>query len=261
MTDWYYHAPGRGKVGPLSADEMRAHYRTRQIGRDTLAWHEGLREWQPLERLMEELALTGVAQDTSLPPPVPPPRAATASHANATASRRNVEAPPSNRTGCIIALVALGIGGLVLLAILAAIAIPAYQDYVKRAKASQAAAPRTFDADRMAEAEAVTRRLVVDAMKTYYAANGNTCPDELEFERLMVRDRSYAGSNENGWGNVGGAEPLGGQCAYLVDFHGFGPDVEGRTVRYEVAIDGGDVDIVCTAGTLQPPHLPPRCMP
>ena len=83
MSDWYYHAPGQGRVGPLSADEMRARYRDRRITRDMLAWHDGLREWQPVERLIEELGLSGIEQDRSRPPPVPPtrPSAANASHA------------------------------------------------------------------------------------------------------------------------------------------------------------------------------------
>lgn len=257
MTDWYYHAPGRGKVGPMTADEMRAHYRSRRIGRDTLAWHEGLREWQPLERLIEELGLTGVAQDATQPPPLPPPPpAATVSHASTL--RRSAGPPPSNRTGCIIAAVVLAIGGVMLIGILAAIAIPAYQDYVKRAKAARA---QTFDPERMAAAEAATRRLVTDAMKTFYVANGNACPDEYEFEKLQVRDPSYAGSAENGWGNVSGAKALTGQCAYTVDFHGLGPDVEGKTVRYEATLAGDAVEIACSGDTLAPPHLPPRCMP
>ena len=259
MTDWYYHAPGRGKVGPLSADEMRAHYRSRQIGRDTLAWHEGLREWQPLERLIEELGLTGVAQDMRQPPPVPPPPAATASHASAT--RRNAEPPPSRRTGCLIAAVVLVVGGLAVLGFLAAVAVPAYQDYLKRAKAVQAAQPKSFDADEMADADARARRMVTEAMRTFYAANGNTCPDELEFEKVQLRDRDVVGPDGKGWGNVALSKSQDGMCAYTVDFHGLGPDVENRTVNYAVSLRGADVDIVCTAGTLTPPHLPPHCMP
>ena len=260
MTDWYYHAPGQGRVGPLSADAMREHYRTRQIGRDTLAWHDGLREWQPLERLMEELGLSGVQQDMSQPPPLPPrPAAATASHASP--MRRSIEPPPSNRTGCVIAAVAIGIGGIMLLGILAAIALPAYQDYVKRAKAARAAQPRTFDAEQMADADARARRLVTDAMRRYYVEKGNTCPDEFEFESLMVRDRDYSGADDEGWANVQQAKPLTGQCAYDVEYRGFGPDVDGRTTRYEVNISGDAVDIVCSANTLTPPHLPPHCIP
>ena len=37
MTDWYYHAPGQGRVGPLTAEQMQQRYRDRVIVRDTLA--------------------------------------------------------------------------------------------------------------------------------------------------------------------------------------------------------------------------------
>ena len=43
--------------------------------------------------------------------------------------------PPPNRTA--IAVIVIGVGGLTLIGILAALAIPAYQDYVNRARAAQ----------------------------------------------------------------------------------------------------------------------------
>ncbi len=261
MTDWYYHAPGQGRVGPLSADEMRARYRDRRITRDMLAWHDGLREWQPVERLIEELGLTGVEPDLSRPPPVPPrPAATTASHASRPST--HIEPPPSNRSGCIIAAVAIGIGGLILLAILAAIAIPAYQDYVKRAKGVQPenTETRSFDADRMADTDALARELVTVAMREFHAANGNACPDSYEFESLQVRHSRLQG-NEDGWFALDPAHPDGGQCAYDVRFLGFGPELDGRQVRYEVTRAGDDVVIICRNRTLQPQHLPPNCHP
>jgi type IV pilus assembly protein PilA len=241
MTDWYYHAPGQGRVGPLSADEMRARYRDRRITRDMLAWHDGLREWQPVERLIEELGLSGIEQDLSRPPPVPPrPAAANASHAARPST--HIEPPPSNRSGCIIAAVAIGIGGLVLLAILAAIALPAYQDYVKRAKAAQA------------------RELVTQAMRQFYVANGNACPDLYEFERIQVRQPRLQG-NEDGWFALDPARPDSGQCAYDVRYLGFGPALDERHVRYEVTRAGDDIAIACSNRTLLPQHLPPDCRP
>lgn len=268
MTDWYYHAPGQGRVGPLSADEMRARYRDRRITRDMLAWHDGLREWQPVERLIEELGLSGVEQDLSRPPPVPTrPSAANASHAARPST--HIEPPPSNRSGCIIAAVAIGIGGLVLLAILAAIALPAYQDYVKRAKAAQGQprgatdAPsevRTFDPDRMADTDALARELVTLAMRQFYLANGNACPDLHEFERIQVRQPRLQGS-EDGWFALDPARPERGQCAYDVRYLGFGPALDDRHVRYEVTRAGDDIDIACSNRTLLPQHLPPDCRP
>jgi type IV pilus assembly protein PilA len=259
MTDWYYHAPGQGRVGPLSADEMRARYRDRRITRDMLAWHDGLREWQPVERLIEELGLSGIEQDLSRPPPVPSrPSAANASHAARPST--HIEPPPSNRSGCIIAAVAIGIGGLVLLAILAAIALPAYQDYVKRAKAAQASATPSFDADRLAETDALARELVTQAMRQFYVANGNACPDLYEFERIQVRQPRLQG-NEDGWFALDPARPDSGQCAYDVRYLGFGPALDERHVRYEVTRAGDDIAIACSNRTLLPQHLPPDCRP
>ena len=271
MTDWYYHESGQGRIGPLSADEMRTRYRERRIARDTLAWHEGLREWQPVERLIEELGLSGVQPDASLPPRMPVrPAAATASHAG---PMRATSPPPSNRAGCLIIAIVIGVVGLVVLAILAAIALPAYQDYVDRSKAAQAGqvappgttSPQTmaqkagsFDAKRMAETDTLGRDLVTVAMRGFYAANGNVCPDTLEFETMMVRMPRYQG-NENGRFAIDPANPDGSQCAYAVSFVGLGPEVMGKTLRYEVNTAGDEVNIVCRNQSLPPGFLPPLC--
>jgi type IV pilus assembly protein PilA len=270
MTDWYYHAPGQGRVGPLTADEMRTCYRERRIARDTLAWHEGLREWQPLDRLIEELGLTGVQPDMSLPPPPPPtrPAAATASHA----ARPSVplEPPPSNRTGCIIAVIVAGFIGLFLIGILAAIALPAYSDYVKRSKAAQAgqaapgapvAGPKvyTFDAERMEDTDALVRDLIVVSMREFYAANGNTCPDTFEFDRMMVRYPRYQGSEDDGWFGIDPARPISGVCAYAVRFYGLGPEVMDKTVQYDVNMTGDEVTVYCRNIDLPAGFAPPRC--
>ncbi len=274
MTDWYYHEPGQGRIGPLSTDDMRTRYRERRIVSDTLAWHDGLREWQPVARLIEELGLSGVQPDVSLPPPVPArPAAATASHAGP----MRAKAPPSNRTGCLIAAVVVGIVSLVVLAILAAIALPAYQDYAERSKAAQTgqvtppspALPQmvpqstgSFDAKRMAQTDLLGRELVTAAMREFYVANGNVCPDTLEFDKMMVRAPRYQGS-EDGWFTIdpanNPANPDGSQCAYAVSFLGLGPEVLDKTLRYEVNMAGDEVNIVCRNQSLPSGFLPPRC--
>ena len=76
MEQWYYHAPGRGRVGPLDAQAMRDAFRHRDIDRDTLVWRAGLPEWQPLARVVDALGLEGVQPEAHLPPPLPPPSAA-----------------------------------------------------------------------------------------------------------------------------------------------------------------------------------------
>lgn len=268
MSDWYYHEPGQGRVGPLSADEMRVRFRDRRIAHNTLAWHEGLREWQPLGKLLEELGLTGVKPDTSKPPPVPVrPAAATASHAG---PMRGQAAPPqSNRSGCIIAVVVIAVVGLFLIGILAAIAIPAYQDYVERAKAAQALVStsssalqeqaNTFDPDRMADTDASARELVTMAMREFYTANNATCPDTYEFETLQVRHPRLQGSEDSGWFDIASADTDGSQCAYVVSFLGLGAEVQDKTVRYEVTIAGDTVDVACQNIDLPPDHAPSLC--
>ena len=255
MTDWYYHDPGKGRVGPLTAEEMRQRYRERLIARDTLAWHDGLREWQPLERLLEELGLTGVQPDARLPPPLPSrPAAAMASHAG---PMRGTAPPRSNTSGCLIVAIVLGVVGLVLLAILAAIALPAYRDYVERTRALQGGTTPTFDAERMARTEAQARTLIERAMGAHYGQQG-ICPDEFEFETEQVRDQRLQG-DENGWFLIRSAKPRSGLCAYDVEFYGLGPELTGKTVRYEVTMLGKEVGIVCNNNDLPPDRLPPGC--
>jgi hypothetical protein len=212
--------------------------------------------------------------DTSLPPPSPPrPAAATASHAGP--MRAAAAPPPSNRTGCIIAVIAIGVLGLFALGILAAIALPAYQDYVKRSKAAQSgqAAPPSagsqpqkalqkvyvFDAERMAKTDALARELVTVTMREFYAANGNVCPDTPEFEKMMVRYPRYQGSEDGGWFGIDPANSNGSQCAYGVRFYGLGPEVQDKTLRYEVNIAGDAVTIVCRNNDLPSGFLPPNC--
>ncbi len=76
MTDWYYHLPGQGRIGPLDADNVREAYRDGRVQRDTLAWHVGARDWQPLDRFSDALGLDDMAP--AVPPPLPATPASTA---------------------------------------------------------------------------------------------------------------------------------------------------------------------------------------
>ncbi|HEY0504748.1 MAG TPA: GYF domain-containing protein [Lysobacter sp.] len=139
MTDWYYHDPAQGRVGPHTADEMRARFRDRRIQRDTLVWHAGLREWQPLEHQIVELDLAGVKPDASAPPPLPPvmPRASQARPSptpHAHGPRRPAQAQKGGLSGCAIAVLVAAALAVPLIGIVAAIAVPAYRDYVVRSK-------------------------------------------------------------------------------------------------------------------------------
>lgn len=196
MTNWHYHDPAQGRVGPIDADTLRSDFRAGKIGRDTLVWREGLREWQTLERLSTELELDRdlLSRTPPIPPPLPaapptasqprepeviatgtgsagsarddgyvstapaataeryPSNAPASSHGDPASLRpadyapahvtRRQSAPPPKRglSGCMIALIVLAVLAIPVVGILAAIALPAYQDYTLRAKVASAMA-------------------------------------------------------------------------------------------------------------------------
>lgn len=134
MSDWYYSAGNDQRQGPLSSEDLVARFRYGRIGLESLVWRDGLAQWQPLRDFAAEL---GLANETGapLPPPLPPSRPAPSAHAAAAQA-----APKSGLSGCMIALIVAAALFIPMVAILAAIAVPAYQDYTLRAKAGMALA-------------------------------------------------------------------------------------------------------------------------
>ena len=141
MSGWYYADRNREQHGPVSSDELVAHYRFGRVAADSLIWREGMAQWQPLRDFAEELGLNSTSAPVSAaPPPVPP--AASAPHDRLLRTPVAPVAKPRMSGGKIALIVAavllvpcLGIG-----AILAAISIPAYNDYTTRSRVSQAIA-------------------------------------------------------------------------------------------------------------------------
>jgi type IV pilus assembly protein PilA len=162
VGQWFYAEGNRQQRGPLASDELIALYQSSRIAADTLVWRDGMAQWQPLREVADEIGLvlatpapaadTPAETDTphvALPPQIPadspPPGPVPAGPfppVTATAAPSMGAAPPrQGLSGCAIAGIVAGICGLVLVAvigILAAIALPAYQDYVLRAKTAQA---------------------------------------------------------------------------------------------------------------------------
>ena len=132
MSDWYYSAGNDQRQGPLSSDDLVAQFRHGRIGRDTLVWRDGQSQWQPLGDFATELGLANEA-GASLPPPLPSHRPTPAAYASTTQP-----APKSGLSGCMIALIVVAALAVPMVAILAAIALPAYQDYTLRARTSAA---------------------------------------------------------------------------------------------------------------------------
>jgi len=137
VSEWF-HAEGGQRVGPISAAEMASLFRDHRIGLDTLAWREGLPDWVALREVLGELGLAEapVAEPAAVvPPPVSPTPATAVPPSHAPPSTIPMQ-PRKGLSGCAITAI---IGGVLLLvlvpvvAILAAIALPAYNDYVVRA--------------------------------------------------------------------------------------------------------------------------------
>lgn len=242
MTDWYYHDPAQGRVGPLSAEQLRARYVERRIQRDTLAWHAGAREWQPLDRFADELQLDTIVPDASLPPPLPPampPPVAARPGPHAAAARRSGP-PPARRglSGCAIVAIVAAVAAVPVLAILAAIAIPAYNDYTIRAEST---------AGIIGAASAMQR-----AVEEFHQANGR-CPGDDDFASLLRHFQAQDKGTTVRFGTV-----AGGNCAFEFTLHG-NSAVEGRTLVYEAVRDGDLVDWDCSGGDLPDRYRPPQC--
>lgn len=125
MSDWYYAEPNQQRRGPLPAGNLRELFQSSRIGPDTLVWRDGMAAWRPLSELAGELGLID-AVTSSIPPPLPP--------AAATPPAYQARPPKPGLSGCMIALIVSAVLFIPIAGILAAIALPAYQDYMLRSK-------------------------------------------------------------------------------------------------------------------------------
>lgn len=160
MGQWFYAEGNRQQRGPLASEELIALYTSSRIGLDTLVWRDGLPQWQPLRSVADEIGLViapAAADPAPLPPPPEPTREPPAPAPPRIPATFEVDtrtrtppprqpayerpaAPPPKKSGCgpvAIVLIVVAVVGIVVLGILAAIAIPAYDDYVIRARVAQ----------------------------------------------------------------------------------------------------------------------------
>lgn len=121
-TGWFYADSQGQQQGPVDGSTLRALLESQRIDPASLVWRDGLREWVPLRQVAHEV---GVVMPPSLPG-APPPAPAAAAGARVVA--------PGRSSSLLVILLVVGLGGVFLLGILAAIAIPAYQDYSRRSR-------------------------------------------------------------------------------------------------------------------------------
>ncbi|MFC7521074.1 pilin [Xanthomonas populi] len=141
MSSWYCAEGNRHRRGPVVSEALLGLYRDRAIALDTLVWREGLFQWVPLSDCADELGppISSDLSAAALPPPLPAARVSPA-HSSAPPAH----GLPNNGPGWPLALVLGAVAGMFVLmaviGILAAIALPAYQDYVGHAKVAKALA-------------------------------------------------------------------------------------------------------------------------
>jgi type IV pilus assembly protein PilA len=123
MTTWFYVDNARNRQGPVDAAAVAAAFAAGQLNDDSLVWREGLAQWAPLRQFRDELGMGPAMAPAGIAAPALP-----------------AMEPKKSNSGCLIAALVGGIGGLVILSILAAIALPAYQDYMIRSKTTMALA-------------------------------------------------------------------------------------------------------------------------
>ena len=227
MSGWYYADRNREQHGPVSSDELVTHYRFGRVALDSLVWREGLPQWQPLRDFADELGLNPAPVETvGTPPPVPPaPAGPAATAAPQDRLLRTPAAPvakPGMSGGKIALIVAavmvvpcLGIAG-----ILAAIAIPAYNDYTLRAK--------------IVQANAEVQALKVDVQM--FRLDQGRCPTNGEGD--FGAPESYAGTYVTR-ATIGEFDD--GTCGFELEFGNTGnAQIDGRKLWWDLGSDNSE---------------------
>jgi type IV pilus assembly protein PilA len=238
MTQWYYADDTRNRVGPISGEELREHYRERRVRRDSLVWCDRMVQWLPLERLAIELDIDSVTPDAALPPPLPARGPLPVQPVRATQSAR-AAAPKKGMSGCLVALLVCGVVAIPAVGILAAIALPAYNDYVQRAKVAEVLA--SVAALKLSVAE--------------HHARAGRCPDNDSGEIAPLVAQLTQGPRVQAV-RVGTLE--GGRCAFEVTLRGLGAQ-DGKTILFEANRDASQWD--CSGGDLPSRYRPMQCRP
>lgn len=126
-TQWHYADRQHQQRGPVAVEWLQAAYARAEVDGATLVWREGLAQWVMLAQVAGELGIVsapGVARAAATAAPSASPRVAA------------VVKPGRGLPAWAILLIVLG-AMLPVLGIVAAIAIPAYNDYRVRSRVAE----------------------------------------------------------------------------------------------------------------------------
>jgi type IV pilus assembly protein PilA len=248
MIDWYYHDRDEGRVGPLSAEELRKRFQDRRIQRDTLVWHQDLREWQPLDRMALDIGLDTLQADASKPPPLPssapvamsaPPHAParhSAPHGKyGRATRREKKTLPTAAVVLIVAAL-LGIPAILMVG---STMLSSYRDYARRATHMGSIAGLANG----------LKQVLGD-----YALHTGSCLRNDDPRVIDIRDqirRRYSADVR--------FASIDGGCAFEVALNADGKPIDGKTLRYEGHRDGDGFAWQCGGGDMPNDYRPQEC--
>jgi type IV pilus assembly protein PilA len=173
----------------------------------------------------------------SAPPPMPP-------SASAHPQPPPAQPPKQGMSGCAIAGIigaVVVVLGVVVIGILAAIALPAYQDYITKSHVMQAL--------RMAQE-------LQDDVDAHHAQSG-ACPDNAAIG--LADDETFTLSGGNaatpGQASVLVGEIQGGHCGIELQFANINAAIDGKTLLLESTDNGW----VCDGGTLDAKYRTGSC--
>jgi type IV pilus assembly protein PilA len=218
---WFYINQQQQRIGPCDASVLIDALQHGQITMGTLTWREGMSTWEPLS---VNAAAIGITQNTPLaaPPGRPIPRA------------------KSGGSNNLIWLLGIGIVGLACIAvvgILAAIALPAYNDYSIRAKVS----------------EAMNQASVYKVAVSENFAQKQTCMNDEEAAAENLTSNATSMIQSINFGSVDS-----GNCAFEITLSDrVSPSLSGGKILFEMNNEG--TEWFCSSETLKPNYLPQQC--
>ena len=202
-ANWFYADAHNQQQGPVDGAWLANAYRAGTVKAETLVWREGLGNWVPLRQVAAQMGLIIVGAA----PPLP--------SRSADGGGRIVKPSGSSNTWVIV--VVLIFGFVAVLAIFAAISIPAYQDYTTRSKVTEGI---------------VLADGVKVAVVEYYEST-QRCPHNSD--EGFSKPQEYAGRYVSGI-DVG-VDKASGACAVQVTYKDI-PGIEGKELRFLLQSDG-----------------------
>lgn len=235
MHDWYYSVDRQPPTGPVAEADLRRLLAGHELPAATLVWHEGMAQWQRADHPGLDLTAP-LAGPPSLPPSLPPSPPPV--HTPPTATRPSPAPGPGRGAALLVVGTCAVLLLVVVLAILAAIALPAYQNYVQISRAS---------------AVLTTVRPLQHGIESAVTGGGQ-CPDNSSAALLQPLAQARAATHI---ASVDLVSAVNGHCGIAVQLQGLHRDREKRPAMLWLEHNGGG-DWICRS-TLRDNQLPRHC--